>query len=383
MQAINQPDRFRTVIWLIAISVCALSGCRTTAPLYTWQPAQIAAPSGARIAMLPVAGPPDVARRIEQAMLAQRPASCSHLAIFTPETLVEASPIRLASTASLQNDVAGIQASRAVGAALLLQGQILTTDVDLLADAPQEEPPVNMNELFFQRREPEELAHKQILVSWRVIDGETSETLGAHSVSLHTESALKQYPDLNSEKSASAVLLSATARESWKLISPSVCKQEVELAVPWWQLGAWGVRRGNKAAKEQMWPLAEQRWRAVAQRFPWNAAAQHNLALAMAAKQEYPAAKKQLQKAKGPFAIRLPGETLFWLDQQHRQFNQAHGLGKPTEGWAFPDPEQSILALQTDAKPVNLEDLPWWTAIPFVKPPEWTWQAWLTQPWAL
>jgi hypothetical protein len=159
------------------------------------------------------------------------------------------------------------------------------------------------------------------------------------------------------------MLIAASARESWKLLSPTVVKDRVRLAVPWLQPGAWQVRRGVSAAKHGQWSIAELNFRQAADRFPFNAAAQHNLAVALAAKEDFSGAKERLMRASGPLAIRLPGETLFWLDQQHRRYHAAHGIPRPVEGWAFPEPNENQPLI--DAPPIDIEDLPWWTAIPF------------------
>jgi len=49
----------------------------------------------------------------------------------------------------------------------------------------------------------------------------------------------------------------------------------------------------------------------------------------------------------------------------------------PQTGWIFPAPKEQIVEY---VEPVDLEDLPWWTAIPFVKPPGWKWKDWVMQP---
>ena len=93
--------------------------------------------------------------------------------------------------------------------------------------------------------------------------------------------------------------------------------------------------------------------------------------------EDFDAAKEQLSDVSWPLSTRLPAESRFWLDQRDRQYRAAHGLGKPEQGWLLPDPvEAEVLSV----KPTSIEELPWWTAIPFVKPPGWTWRGWLTQP---
>lgn len=362
------------IVCLLAFSL--LSGCRTTVPIYVWRPPQVSTPVGAKLAIAPVAGSPELAQRIEEALLSQRPAACADIAIFTTEQLVESSPIRLVSTASLNNDLTALEAARATGADILVQGAILTTDVTLndLLEADQavaRADNANMNRTFFTRlsQPAEEVANRRLLLSWRIIDVPTGKTVGARSFTLYSRSVAKEYPDLEATvQNPVALLIAGSARETWKTIAPVVDRGEVRLAVPWLQPGAWLVRRGVKSAKKGDWPQAEQAWEKASKRFWFSAPAHHNLAIAQAAREDFPTAKLQLQNARGLFNYRLPSETLFWLDQHHRLYHAAHGLAKPDEGWAFPEPSD-ITPYEQYAEPIDLAELPWWTAIPFVKPP--------------
>ncbi|MFK7737701.1 MAG: hypothetical protein AB8B50_16835 [Pirellulaceae bacterium] len=313
-------------------------------------------------------------------MLQQRPAAKSDVALFTSEQLAARSPVRLASTAALSTDLTALGAAKAVDAEILLQGEILSAN--LQNDAPNSfKPniPENMNQKFFMMGQTDEEKQESLLLSWRVIDTESGRTLGKRILTLRTDQALEQYPDLaGTIEDRTEVLLAASAREAWKTLAPVVVKDTVRLSKPFLQPGAIGVRRGIRAAKDGQWQLAEERWQRVADWFPYSAAAQHNLAIAQAAREDFPNAKKQLRKAKGLFAWRLPGDTLFWLDKRHREYNESHGIPRPIGGWAFPAPESAPEAIA--AEPLYLDDLPWWTAIPFAKPPGWTWQSWLKQP---
>ncbi len=383
-----QPSRVAaraSAWWLIAglLSICWFAvGCRRYAPIHVWQPPQTAVTYPGRIALAPIAGDRELAQQIQAALMAQRPQARADMAVFTAEQLLESSAVQLASTAPLTSDILAIQAARAAGANILLQGEILGGHIDLTSDAPSPQP-VNMNQAFFHKPKDKLVDPENILLSWRVIDVATSKTIGTSTFNLSTQAAMKQYPDLDFiQNDASQMLVAASARETWKTISPYVVKDEVRLAAPWLQPGAFTVWRGVRAARKGNWELAEQRWQRTADLFGFNASAQHNLAVAYAAREDFPAAKEQLQKATGLFAFRLPPETLYWLDQRHRLYNTAHGLDRPDEGWAFPEPdpsEQDVASVPT----VDVASLPWWTALPMAKPPGWTWKGWLTQPWAL
>ena len=368
---------YRTAVVILSVVCCA--GCQTMAPIHVWQPGLVDVPPQSQVALAPVAGRQDIARGIEAAMLAQRPAVKADMALITSEQLAEVFPVRLASTAALSNEVAAIHAARQTNATILLQGEVLNQELDDEAADATEKQPVNFNKMFFQKKE-EDLKSESLLLSWKVIDVASGKTLGAHAFTVSTDQVVEEYPDLAFWQDPRAMLFAGCARETWQSIAPVVVKEDVSLAVPWLQPGAWRTRRGNSAAKKGDWQTAERHWQQAIKWFPFNAAAQHNLAIAQAAQEDFEQAKLQLQSAAGPLAIRLPGETLFWLDQRHRQYHQAHTLERPENGWAFPDSEDS---LANYGAAVKVEELPWWSAIPFVKPPGWTWQAWLSQPWIL
>ncbi|MEO8270937.1 MAG: hypothetical protein ABI557_14535, partial [Aureliella sp.] len=272
---------------------------------------------------------------------------------------------------------------------VLLQGIILDADIDLQSEIDPiprtSNGQVDWNQAYLRKKEETETKHEKIVLSWRVIDVPTGKTIGSSSFNLATQQAIDEYPDLELvEQDQTQMLIAASARESWKTVAPYVTKDNVRLASPWLQPGSFTVRRGVKAARDGNWELAQQRWQRAGDFWWYCPAAHHNLALANAAREDFPAAKAELQKATGPFSIRLPPETLLWLDQQHRLHNAALGLGTPAEGWAFPDPNPANDA-EAAARPIVVADvstLPWWTALPLAKPPGWTWQGWLTQPWA-
>lgn len=360
---------------LIAMSL----GCRVTAPIHVWQPPTVELPQGCRVALTPIAGRADLAQSIEQALLAQRPAARADVALYTANQLAHASPIRLTSTAPLTSDLTALHAARALGADVLLQGEILSSKLDRVVDEPKPET-TNYNALFFQRSEKQEIKDESLLLSWRVIDVQSGKALGSRTFSINNRQAAERYPDLELlQSSGTSIIIPASARETWKSISPIVAKDRVQLAVPWFQPGAIDVNRGVLAARKGQWQTAEQYWSQVADRYSFSAAAHHNLAVAKAAREDFSGAKQQLSGATGPLAFRLPSETLYWLDRQHRIYNESHRISKPTEGWAFPDPGSSSDLPR--AEPIDIASLPWWTAIPLTKPPGWSWQGWLTQPW--
>jgi hypothetical protein len=262
-----------------------------------------------------------------------------------------------------------IQAARNSSANLLLEGEVLIAKFV----EPENREPVTADS---------PAPNEQLLISWRVIDVATSKSVTNQVVSIDTQRADNDYPDmLLTHPDPTDRLIVASARDSWKGLAPSVARDEIELMIPWLQIGAMQVRYGIVDCHNGRWDLAEQKFATAARWNPLNVAAHHNLAIAQAAREDFPAAKEQLSKVSWPLSTRLPAESRFWLDQHDRQYRAAHGLGKPEQGWLFPDPVESEEL--TTAEPISIEKLPWWTAIPFTKPPGWTWRAWLKQPWIL
>lgn len=349
--------------------VISFCGCRSVVPIYVWQPASFICPHNARIAIAPIAGNAEVAARIERALVMQQPVARGDLKLISAQDLIAYSPIRLVSTAAMENEATAIQAAQQSAAELLLEGEVLSAK---LVDPQNREP------LTEESPPPNE----QLLISWRVIDVTTSKSVANQVVSIDTLRADSDYPDmLLTHPDPTDRLIIASARDSWKGLAPSVAKDEVELMVPWLQVGAMSVRTGIVDAQNGRWDLASQKFDTAARWNPLNVAAHHNLAIAQAAREDFRVAKSQLSRVSWPLSTRLPAESRIWLDQRDRQFQAAHGLGEPAEGWLFPDPVQRNSSKAV--KPTRIEELPWWTAIPMAKPPGWTWRAWFTQPWVL
>ncbi len=376
------PQHLRRRIALVAcvLAIFVSTGCRRLAPIHVWHPSGYGIAPGAKLAIGPLTGHTKAAKKIESELLAQRPAARADLAIFTSEQLNQRSPVQLASTAALSSDAIAIKAARGAGADILLQGQILSAQLNE-EDIESQPKQIDYNNLYFATPEDDK-PDESLLVSWRLIDVATAQTIGTHVVNVRTTSAKEQYPDLAGlEATGASPIFVAAARETWKSVAPVVSKDQVRLATSTLQPGAFSVRIGNRLARKGNWQAAERHWQRAVEWFPFNAAAQHNLALALAARENFPAAKEQLAKASGPLAFRLPSETLFWLDVTHRNYVMAHHLPAPEQGWSIDRPSTPQQIEQVE--PIEIEDLPWWTAIPGVKPPGWTWKDWLTQPLVL
>jgi hypothetical protein len=367
-------NAFRYLPAALRVGCCALSlliGCRSKVPIYVWQPAQFTCPVGSRLAIGPVSGNSEVAWQIEHALMMQRPASRGDLQLITAKQLAEVAPVRLASVGSLTNDAAALEAARRAEADFLLQGEVLSARL-VAGEAVQKA----------DYQVAASGGSEQMLTSWRLVDVRTSKTVATQAVTMSTERAELEYPDLLSTPSPRTRLVTASAREAWRGLAPSVEKDEVQLMVPWFQVGAIPTRAGIVDAHQGRWDLAEQRWKLAVRRNPLNIAARHNLAIAQVAREDFSSARERLAEVRWPLSTRLPPESRFWIDQRQRRYQAAHGLGEPAEGWLLP----SATAEPGQAPPasaISIQELPWWTAIPLTKPPGWSWQAWLHQPWTL
>jgi tetratricopeptide (TPR) repeat protein len=256
----------------------------------------------------------------------------------------------------------------------MLVGQVLQTSLDLAQ--PSAINATNAPSIYNNDQ------HQRIALSWRLIDVGSAKPLGSHTLSIDLERTDKEYPDLLfvAPNPADRVIL-ASARETWKSLAPYMEREETEIALPWLVPGSIQVRKGNAYARVGRWDLAEVEWREAARKHPWNSAAQLNYSIALAAKEEFPAAMERLGKV-GPIGRRNhQAETLVWLDQRHRWYRTAHRLPAPEGGYAFPDPAAAAAAVKLATDVPGPDELPWWAQIPGVKPPGWTWRAWLTQPW--
>lgn len=358
-------------------------GCRSIAPIYVWQPPHIEVEPGAVIAVAPLATEPTLALAIESAVLQQRPAARSDFAMVTSKELLEASPVRLASTAALYSDLAAIQSAQAVGADIVLCGQVVDCNIDWQQEASTGQPDMkdpnraglqavsnNQGQTFLERlfgKEDDDPGY-YIVLSWNVIQAKTGKSLGSREFRITSREAVEKYPDLKlTSDEHSKILLTAVARDTWKSIAPSVEKEEVRLASPIFQFGTFRTRLGVRAAQQGRWEAAENYWQNAAWWPGYLApAAHHNLAVALAAREDFSAAKRELLEADGPMSIRLPGETLVWLDQRHRLYNKSHRMAEPANGWAFPDVEISPGQITEETHSVGAVsefELPWWKSI--------------------
>jgi hypothetical protein len=353
--------------WLALIFV-ALGGCKMTATMYTWQPAQSHSGTVSTIAIAPIAGNPETAARFEQALANNRPAVAHGVHVVSSQHLQTTTEIQLVSYDGSTSDVVALDAARRAGSDLLLQGRIEREVFEI--------PPTTNKRR--KKREPSE----EFAVHWRLIDVPSGQTLDQRMLMVNRLDIEKTYPDLQSSGSGSDRVIVGMARHSWDMVAPYLKKQQTMLALPWLTPGASTIRSGNGHARKGRWDLAERAWQDAVDRHPRSKAAWHNLALSAAAREDWDLAERRLKHAESWIPLAPVESTRIWLEQQRRAYHSAYQLHPPPGGWKIPEKPSSPTSTENIryAKPQAIQEQPWWTAIPLAKPPGWTWGQWLTQP---
>lgn len=373
-------------LWLCVVALM-FCGCAMSAPMHVLHPSRLSVPAAKRIAFAPIAAREALAAELEQAILAQSPSVRGELQLLTAQDLMAASPIRLASTAPLTGDLTALMAARHAQAELLLMGEVVQDD---LSGAQLEEnanvPPeiAQYKAINMPLIGPSSLQRpERVAVAWRVFDVASGQQLGSQTLAIDRMVADREYPDLQyAFPMPRERVIAASARQTWQSVAPYLAKEDVVIALPWFQPGAGQIRRGNAYARIGRWDQAEQEWTIAASRYPWSNSAKLNLAIAQVAREDFEAGKATLGTM-GPLRLRKrQAETLVWMDQRHRWYHESLGLTPPEGGWAFPEPARDLPPPAPSTAP-SPEEAPWWTVIPFTKPPGWTWQQWIFQPWAL
>ena len=310
-----------------------LAGCYLVAPIHVWQPPELESTVGKRVVLQSVGGPPETAADVKAKVLEMVPRDTGrNTSIVRSEDLLQGSHVRLASaTDEGPSDVALAAVARQHGIEYLLRGRVLTQQTDSKDKSNEANKPDKVQPQ--PQPKPSEQDNPRLAVSWRLMSlGENPGAKG-QPVAVDVKSAVKRYPDLAMVGDPDQILTSAAARETFSLITPSVDRQQVQLAVPYVMFGSGEVRRGNVAALNGQWGEAEQIWNDVLARHPMQAAAAHNLALAAAAGQDFSRAKRLARQAIRLQPTPLHERTLVWIELRQRDYHKSFNLPDPAEGW--------------------------------------------------
>jgi tetratricopeptide (TPR) repeat protein len=256
----------------------------------------------------------------------------------------------------------------------ILQGHIQNDQLNF--------PPPDPNEKKrFRIFKPKERL-ESLAVHWVVTDVPSGLKIKEQTIAIDREQAEKKFPDLKMHTpGGDGRVLMASARQSWALVAPTNEPVDALLDLPWFAPGSSQIRKGNGYAKQGRWDLAEVEWQEAASLHPHNTAAWTNLSLAAVAKEDFPLARDRLKHANSL----LPGDstfsTLIWIEQRQRDYHQSLNLPPPESGWTLADAPKATHPHEVPPTPPrDLKEMPWWTAIPFIPPPGWTWKQWWTQP---
>jgi hypothetical protein len=355
--------------------VCVLmAGCKMTAPMHVWKASEVPKHGIVRVAVAPIGGKTDATDRLLNAMQRAQPQPNPMLAAMYPHELSQVGGIQLVSYDNQPNDMATLSSARLAGMDYILQGNI----IDEALDIPPPEPTPKRRFRLFKPKEKLEY----LTVHWSIVDVSSGQRIKEEIVSIDRKQAEKKYPELMmfAQGNDSRVLM-ASAKQSWSMVAPTTETTQAMLDLPWFMPGSSQVRKGNGYARQGNWQAAERVWQEAVDQHSWNTAAWKNLSLAATAKEDFQLARDRLKHAD----TILPGDstfpTLTWIEQRQRDYHKSLDLAPPATGWTLPDPPQSVRPNEVPSSPPrDLKDLPWWTAIPFVPPPGWTWKQWWTQP---
>lgn len=406
---------FRKISLIAAgVGLClATEGCSTDARLTTWQPAALQQTFAQRygsggkplLAFAPIEGDAALRTEFAEQLAAYKPPGSRSVAVLTPPQRINANPFRLASASSSlppaifdyqgqlapeasDSSIANIsplENARRQGFQVIVEGHVLESNLNdpaVMAAATQESPPPTK-----KRRGPP-MSEPRITVRWDAVDVASGDHLGSTTVSLSLTAVDELYPDMAHIADGRERLVAGVCRSGWSQFEPTLQPQPLELDKPYVSRGSSEVRKGNAAASAGMWQQAQYHWQNAAAAHPRNKAAWRNLAIASAAAEDFEMSRVQLDRGKPWLPDKDYDQLERWVDAQHQARHAALGLPPREGGWLYPlappeslGPAASVPDDVVHLDPKDLDELPWYTAIPFVKPPGWTWKAWLTQPW--
>ena len=353
----QSPKRHRTAncgALLTTLSIAlTLTGCRMGVPIHVWEPPQIESTVGQQVIVPTIdehrtdlvelafgarqasatdgadSDKPSDGAAIHDQLISQAPSDGGrNTTLISPDALNSYSDIQLVSAIDNQrSDVALASLARRQGIGYLLRGEVL----------PDRRPE------FLREKKP------QLSTSWRLMKLNTADAspaelqpveakhqprwIGGQPIVIDLETAIKRYPDLAIATDSQTALQSAVARETLRLITPTVQRDRIQLEISYLMPGSRETRRGNLLARSGRWAEAKAAWQLVVEKNPLSVAALHNLAIAAAAEQDFSTAKLLARKAIRRNPSKLHKRTLVWIERRQRDYHKAFQLPDPPEGW--------------------------------------------------
>ena len=286
-------------------------GCKMAAPIHVWQPPLIESTVGKRVVVSEVVGPSKITEPLSDQLVRSAPQDSGRATTISHSAnLQHNQAIRLVSaTDDEPSDIALSAAAMDEGFDFVLRGEVLE---DRGANAGKSD---------------------RLTVSWRLAQLGQDGTTGGMPVVVDRESAVARYPDLAFVGDQNSLLMTAAVRDTYRLITPSVARDEVELDIPYVLPGSRAVRAGNLAALNGRWAEAKQIWSEVAEKYPVQVAAIHNLAVAAAAEQDFSSARQLARSAIRRQPTLRHKTTAEWIELRQRDYHNSFGLPDPPEGW--------------------------------------------------
>ncbi|NND99164.1 MAG: hypothetical protein HKN47_17745 [Pirellulaceae bacterium] len=303
----------RSPALLFVFVALALSGCRMGVPIHVWQAPEIESTVGKDLVVAEIAGPKAITKPLQEKLVATAPKDSGRAMKITRAGDLKAhQTIRLVSATSEEpSDIATMSAAKQAEYDYVLRGEVL-------AD---------------RRPESIKAGDKRLTLSWRLTELGDDQSTGGQPILIDRESAIERYPDLAFVADEDELLITAAARDTFRLLAPSIQRDEIALAIPYAMPGSRAVRAGNIAALNGRWGEAQQIWSEVVDKHPTQIAALHNLALAAAAAQDFTTAKTLARKAVRRQPTLRNKKTLVWIELTQREYHRAFGLPDPPEGW--------------------------------------------------
>lgn len=300
------------VLVAVALSCC---GCQVAAPIRVWTPPEFSSTVGKRVAVAPISGDPQVAAELHGQIIAGSPSDVGRATqLVDAGSLQSQSYVRLVSAVDEESsDLAMASVAKRQGFDFMLAGELMESRGALAtANADSE---------------------NRLAISWRLESLGHDPSVDGGPVIVTIDSMAAQYPDLALLDDTHAALLEAAKRRTYGLITPSVQREEVSLAVSYGLPGSRALRRGNDAALAGQWGRAREIWGEVVRKHPRLYAAAKNMAIAEVAAQDFSAAKAHARRAIRLLPLASSQRTLVWVELKQRAYHQSFGLTDPAEGW--------------------------------------------------
>ena len=295
-------------------------GCRMGVPIHVWEPPLLASTVGKRVAVSAIAGPPELATEIRDRLVRGAPRDTGRATqLVDAQALQSDSPIRLVSANDVEmSDVALAPVARRNGFDMMLHGQLIDSGSNLAEQGFRERPGVR---------------GERLAISWRLTDLAGNHPPLGMPIVVDCDAVADRYPDVAMIPDKRSAIAEAAARETYRLLTPTVATERVQLAIPYLAPGSRGIRRGNVQALAGNWSAAQDIWRETLREHPAQSAALVNLAIAAVAEQDFSEAKRLARLATARHPSPLARETLVWVELMQRQYHQAFDLPDPPEGW--------------------------------------------------